>query len=71
MIYSGLPVISPPPPYAMKKGLIREVASLQRNNLVAFYYLSIAENWPDQGWHFVEVVLEEGGYCINKPIKNK
>jgi hypothetical protein len=31
----------------MKKDLVREVASLERDNLQAFYYLSASEIWPD------------------------
>ena len=29
-------------------GLIRGMASLEGDNLVVFYYLSVSENWPDK-----------------------
>jgi hypothetical protein len=32
----------------LKTGLIRGVASLEGDNLVVFYYLSVSENWPDK-----------------------
>jgi len=32
----------------MKKFLIREVASHERDNVVVFYYLSAFEIWPDK-----------------------
>jgi hypothetical protein len=30
----------------LKTGLIRGMASLEGDNLVVFYYLSVSENWP-------------------------
>ena len=35
-------------PSTMKKFLIREVASHERDNVVVFYYLSAFEIWPDK-----------------------
>jgi hypothetical protein len=32
----------------LKTGLIRGIASLEGDNLVVFYYLSVSENWPDK-----------------------
>jgi hypothetical protein len=32
----------------LKSGLIRSMASLEGDNLVVFYYLSVSENWPDK-----------------------
>ena len=32
----------------LKSGLIRGMASLEGDNLVVFYYLSVSENWPDK-----------------------
>jgi hypothetical protein len=32
----------------LKTGLIREMASLEGDNLVVFYYRSVSENWPDK-----------------------
>jgi hypothetical protein len=32
----------------LKSGLIREVASLEGDNLVVLYYLSASEIWPDK-----------------------
>jgi hypothetical protein len=32
----------------LKTGLIREMASLEGDNLVVFYYHSVSENWPDK-----------------------
>ena len=32
----------------LKSGLIRGVASLEGDNLVVFYYLSVSEIWPDK-----------------------
>jgi hypothetical protein len=32
----------------LKTDLIRGMASLEGDNLVIFYYLSVSENWPDK-----------------------
>jgi hypothetical protein len=32
----------------LKTGLIRGMASLEWDNLVVFYYLSVSEIWPDK-----------------------
>jgi hypothetical protein len=32
----------------LKTGLIRGMASLEEDNLVVFYYLSVSENWSDK-----------------------
>jgi hypothetical protein len=32
----------------LKTDLIRGMASLEGDNLVVFYYLSVSENWPDK-----------------------
>ena len=32
----------------LKSGLIREVSSLERENLVVFDYFSVSEIWPDK-----------------------
>jgi hypothetical protein len=41
-----------------KSGLIREVVSLEGNNLVVFYYLSASEMWADKRrWPLVRVAL--------------
>jgi hypothetical protein len=32
----------------LKTGLIRGMASLEGDNIVVFYDLSVSENWPDK-----------------------
>jgi hypothetical protein len=51
-------------PFVLKKWPLRTVASLERDNLVVFYYLSTPEIWHDERMVFGENALLEGGNCI-------
>ena len=45
----------------LKTGLIRGMASLEGDNLVVFYYLSVSENWSDKRVAFGESGFIRGG----------
>jgi hypothetical protein len=49
----------------LKSGLIIEVASLEEDNLLVFYYLSASEIWPDKLCGLCVKGLLEGDYCTH------
>jgi len=49
----------------LKSGLIREVASLEGDNLVIFYYLSASDVWPYKRETAVMSYLYSKGYFIS------
>jgi hypothetical protein len=49
----------------LKSGLIIEVASLEEDNLLVFYYLSASEIWPDKVCGLCVKGLLEGDYCTH------
>jgi len=56
----------------LKSGHIIEVASLEEDNLLVFYYLSASEIWPDKmcGLKWVKGLLE-GDYCTHIKLYRK
>jgi hypothetical protein len=57
----GSPPLIKPPLLQWKSGLIRKVVSLERENVVVFYYCNASEIWPDDRDGFLWEWSYKGG----------